>query len=324
VLIRSEIFIHPIHTLMKTRFLLVPFCLLACSMSAPAENIDTPAAAPSDAAAAGDAEAMFQSARKLLRGEGVEKDERKGFELVSKAAALGHVEAMANLGYLYSAGVGTPADQVEAARWFRMAAEKNHAISQLNLARLLLAVDKLPQPANKEEEKARWAEGAKWLQQAADQGLSDAQSSYGLLLLRGDADVKADPAAAARYLMPAAKAGIPEAMNALATMYQIGNGVPTDTAETERLFREAAMAGNAKAQANLGLFLENKAPGDPAVRAEGLAWLLIAEIGRDPVAIKTVAIRLNTTNPDEVAAARKKSAELRRAIHRYKQEAQRK
>ena len=76
------------------------------------------------------------------------------------------------IGYLYSAGIGTAIDYSEAALWFRKAAEKNHAISQLNLARLLVAVDKLPKPANEDEEKARWAEGVKWFRLAADQGLN--------------------------------------------------------------------------------------------------------------------------------------------------------
>ena len=301
---------------MKAPILLLPICALPWMPPIlAAADPDTPPPAEQSST---DASRLFESATKYLKGDGVEKDERKGFELMSQAAAQGHVAAIAGLGYLYSAGIGTAIDYSEAALWFRKAAEKNHAISQLNLARLLVAVDKLPQPANEDEEKARWAEGVKWFRLAADQGLSEAQSSYGLLLLRGDCGVQTDSAAAARYLAPAAKAGVLEAMNALASMYQIGNGVPADPVEAERLFREAAMAGNAKAQANLGLFLETKVPQDEATRTESLAWLMIAEIGRDPVAVKVLATRLPATNPDDVAASRKKAGELRRAIYRQK------
>jgi TPR repeat protein len=306
---------------MKPRHSSIHFCLPICLLVGLATAVPAAEPAPSppttagEAASADDAEQLFQSARKLLRGDGVEKDERKGFELMSQAAEKRHVQAMANLGFLYSAGIGTPVDHSAAAQWFRLASEQNHAVSQLNLARLLLAVDKLPAPANKAEEQARWDEGAMWLKKSADQGLSDAQSSYGLLLLRGDAGLESNPAEAARYLKPAVEAGIPEAMNALAMMHQIGNGVPTDTAETERLYRMASMAGNAKAQANFALFLENKAPGDPATQVEALAWLIIAEIGREPIAVKYLPTRLSVRNPDQVAAARKKSGELRRQIH---------
>lgn len=298
---------------MKFHVPLMPLCLLSlmpAALSAEASGNSTP---PAAAAPAADAESIYQSAAGHLKGEGVEKDERKGFELMTAAAQQGHPKAAAILGYLYSAGLGTAKDYGQAVKWFRVAAGKNDAVSQVNVARLLVSEDKLPMPEDTDEAAQRWVEAVKWFRMAADQGFREGQSSYGLTLLRGDYGVAADPAAAARYLIPAAGAGDLEAMNALGNMYQLGNGVPRDAGAAEGWFRKAAMAGNVKAQSSLGLFLDSSAT-DASTRAEALAWLLLAADAKDPVASKVVDVRVPVMKPDDLAAGRKKMAEIRRAI----------
>jgi TPR repeat protein len=260
----------------------------------------------------GPSEQTYESARKLLKGDGVDKDEKKGFEQMEQAAREGYLPAMAGLGYLYSAGIGVSRNPEKAKEWFRKAAEQGHAISCLNLGKTLVAENR---GADHGEggDVAKLNEGVSWIRKAADLGLNDARTTYGLILLRGEHGVKGDPKAAAQYLIPASD-GDAEAMNALATMYQTGNGVPYDAGAAERLWRKAAMSGHVKAQANLGEFLLGDAENNPQRREEALAWLTIAEQARDAVAQKVLQNHLQTITPDEMSAARKLMAKFRREI----------
>lgn len=255
----------------------------------------------------------YESARALLKGEGVEKDEKKGFEQMEQAANAGYLPAMAGLGYLYSAGVGVSKDPEKAKEWFRKAAEQGHAISCLNLGKTLVAENK-GADLGEAGDVSKLNEGVSWIRKAADLGLNDARATYGLILLRGEHGVKADPKAAAQYLIPAADGGNAEAMNALGTMYQTGNGVPCDAGAAERLWRKAAMSGHVKAQANLGEYLLGISETNPQLREEALAWLTIAEQARDAVAQKVLQNNLQTITPDEMSAARKRMAKIRREI----------
>ena len=50
-----------------------------------------------------------------------------------KAAEQNHAEAQYNLGVCYDEGEGVAKDQVEAVKWYRKAAEQNFAAAQYNL-----------------------------------------------------------------------------------------------------------------------------------------------------------------------------------------------
>ncbi len=263
----------------------------------------------------------YESARALLKGDGVEKDEKKGFEHMEQAANAGYLPAMAGLGYLYSAGVGVSKDPEKAKEWFRKAAEQGHAISCLNLGKTLVAENR-GADLGEGGDVAKLNEGVSWIRKSADLELNDGRTTYGLILLRGDHGVKADPKAAAGYLIPASDGGDAEAMNALATMYQGGNGAPYDVGAAERLWRKAAMNGHVKAQANLGEFLLENSANNPDRRVEALAWLTIAEQARDAVAQKVLQNHLQTITPDEMAAARKLMAKFRREIAETRKKAE--
>jgi TPR repeat protein len=211
-----------------------------------------------------DAEVRFQSARASLRGESVPKDVRKAFELMKSAAALGHADATGGVGYFYSAGVAVEKNDQLAEKWFRKGAEMGSAKARLNLGKMLMD--------RKSEERGK---GLRWIKQAADQGLPEAELCYGSMLYFGDHGVTKDYAEAARYLKPAAEEGNPEARNFLGLMNQLGLGVPVDASLAEQWFRKAAMQGHAKAQSNLGQILDPLAV-DKETRIEALAWLVMA------------------------------------------------
>ena len=292
---------------------------LSLILGSPAAKADQPGTAVPGLAAAVDkasAESLYQTARDLLKAGGGDDEARKGFTLMLEAAGQGYLPAVAGVGYLYTSGLGVAKDNVEAAKWFRAAADQEHAISRYNLGKLLVA-DEIPLPAGSTDRAVQHTEGVEWIRKAANQGQIEAKSDYGIILMRGDFGVKPDPAAAAPYLIAAAEAGNSEAMNTLGTMYQLGNGVPFDLGAAERSFRKAAMMGHVKAQANLGEHLDPSSP-DSSKRVEALAWLYLAEQAKDPVAMKILQNKAAVISPGDEAAGRKKAAEFRREIRSLK------
>ena len=262
-------------------------------------------------------EQTYQAAENLLKGNGSEADASKGFELMLKAANKDHLPAVFAVAYLYHAGIGTAKDLSKAIGWFRKAAERGHAISQFNLGKLLIA-EVTPLQPGMQDLAAQHQEGLEWLRKSAAQGQVDARTTYGTLLMNGDLGLKQDPTTAAKdYLIPAADTGDTDAMNALGTLYQIGNGVAFDPAAAENFFRKAAMAGNVKAQANLGEHLDPSSNTE-SLRIEALAWLFLAEESQNAYAKKILQNKLPATSPDDVTAAKNKAAEIRREIRKQK------
>lgn len=84
-----------------------------------------------------------------------------------------------------------------------------------------------------------------------------------------------DYATALRELVPAAKAGEPEASYTLGRMYAAGLGVAKDPVRAVELFRAAAEKGHPESQHNLGaaLFLGEGVEQD---MTEGLKWIVVA------------------------------------------------
>lgn len=289
--------------------------LLLSALGAVAARAEAPAVVQDEAASKGEEspEQSYRAAADLLKSNGSEAEVTKGFSLMLKAANQDYLPAFAGVAYLYSVGMGTAKDLPKAIEWFRKASVRDHAISQFNLGKLLLAGE-TPLQAGIADLATQHNEGVEWLRKAASQGQLDAKTTYGIILMNGDAGLKPDPAAAAKdYLIPAADSGDTEAMNALATLYQRGNGVALDPAAAELLLRKAAMAGNVRAQANLGEHLDPSSKKE-STRIEAFAWLFIAEEAKNAYAKKILQNKLPTTAPADVAAARTQAAAIRKQI----------
>jgi TPR repeat protein len=261
-------------------------------------------------------ELIYQEGVSLLKANDGEESMKKGFQMVLKAAEKGYLRAESGVAYLYNVGMGTPKDNALAIKWFRLAAEKGHTISQYNLGKLLVA-DEAPLLEGFVDRKAQHEDGVKWIRKAADDGLLDAQTTYGVILYQGDFETKRDPAAAVGYLKPAADAGSLEAMNVLGVMHDNGDGVPHDPTVAERFLRQAAMAGHVKAQANLGEFL-NRSPENSEARIAALAWLFIAEESENVMAKKILSANLQAISPADSAAAKKMATEIKQQIAKEK------
>ena len=74
-------------------------------------------------------------------------------------------------------GRGVKQDFAEAARWYRTAADRGHALAQFNLGNLYEAGQGMPKDTT---------EAAKWYRKAADQGEPKAEHALGLCYADGD------------------------------------------------------------------------------------------------------------------------------------------
>jgi TPR repeat protein len=72
-------------------------------------------------------------------GEGVPQDLAEAARWYRAAADQDHASAQNNLGLMYDYGEGVEENAAEAVRWYRRAAEQEHAGAQNNLALKYLA-----------------------------------------------------------------------------------------------------------------------------------------------------------------------------------------
>ena len=191
-------------------------------------------------------------------------------ELYERAAKQKHGPSINNLGALYAEGLGVPRDPARAVASYREAAQLGSADGMVNLALAIITRATTAQagesPAELVERAAnlnhpvgmrlhgstlmldttRQRLGFGWLEKAAAAGDPPAMVDVALAKQRGQITAR-DFEGAARLLQAAAATGLPAAKRELATVYELGLGVPTNTAEAQRLRREVEIAERAAA-----------------------------------------------------------------------------
>ncbi|CCV14748.1 peptidoglycan-binding protein [Mesorhizobium sp. STM 4661] len=143
-------------------------------------KIDIPAdagpAALRDAAAGGDAKALFEIGSRYAESRGVKEDMAAAAKWYEKSAELGFAPAEYRIGNFYEKGVGVARDVKKSKTWYQLAAEQGNASAMHNLAVLFaMAADGVT-----DNESA-----AKWFQAAADLGVKDSQFNLGILAAKG-------------------------------------------------------------------------------------------------------------------------------------------
>lgn len=81
------------------------------------------------------AEEQYNLAVRYDKGDGVEKDFNRAFELYKKAADQGHAVAQYEIGQYYYHGKGVDADVDKAVMYYMMSAEQGYALAQYELGR---------------------------------------------------------------------------------------------------------------------------------------------------------------------------------------------
>jgi len=176
---------------------------LSASPIAPVEqsSITVPAGieprSMADAAAAGDANALFEIGARFSDGRGVTTDLGEAAKWYKLAADRGLAPAQYRMGNLLEKGTGVDRNLGEAISYYRQAAQAGNASAMHNLA-VLYASGAAGQPD--------YAAAVEWFGKASDLGVADSQFNLAILYARGNG-VKQDLEESYKWFGVAAKGG---------------------------------------------------------------------------------------------------------------------
>jgi TPR repeat protein len=211
---------------------------------APKANNNPKAAAILEQAKGKDAQFQYDLAQRYFKGDGVDKDEKIGVQLLLLAAEQNHARACEMLGCLYRDGRhGTRQNYKKAAEWYQRAAELGYSSSQHYLGAMYLH----GRGVRKDGDKA-----VEWMCKAADQGNAAAMRDLGNIYRDGNGVAK-DEEKAAEWFRRGADKGFRDCQYALGKLYRDGDGVPKDKEKAAEWFRKAADQGHKEAKMDLEL-----------------------------------------------------------------------
>jgi TPR repeat protein len=193
---------------------------------------------------------QFDAGVQFLRGHGyanginVAKDHAEAVKWYRKAADQNHALAQVYLGVCYENGQGVVKDEVEAVKWYRKAADQNDALAQHNLW-VCYASGK---GVTKDE-----VEAAKWYRKAAEQKDANVQWGLGVCYAIGEGGVAKDEVEAVNWYRKAAEQNYGLAQRSLGDCYYEGRGVPKDYVEAVKWYRKAAEQNHTEAGYSLGV-----------------------------------------------------------------------
>ncbi len=124
-----------------------------------------------------------------------------------------------------------------------------------------------------------------------------------------DAYWRGDYVTALLEFKPLAEKGHAKAQLALGVMYELGRGVPQDSAEAVKLYHKAAEQGHAAAQYDLGL-MYHKGHGVPQDYVQAHVWYNLAALRSEPgadqdISVKNRDIIAEKMTPAQIAEAEK-------------------
>ncbi len=204
------------------------------------------------------------------------------------AAKKGDAQSHYDLGKIYlhrqGAALEVKEPEKEAVKWFRSAADKNHAEAQLALGFCYAAGFGIP--------KASMVEAVKWYKKAADQGNPEAQFKLGMCYEKGLGGIRVNAAAAVELYRKAADQGLAEAQCALGD-HEAGLGSEGNYREMARWYLAAAKKGVPAAQFGAARCLL-RAQGVDKDLVEGLKWAILAAASGDQVYVDNLKLIKDT------------------------------
>jgi TPR repeat protein len=118
----------------------------------------------------------YNLALAYIKGDGVDKDEKRGFSLAMQSARADNTDGEFLVGVLYANGIGVERDLPLAASWYKTAAMKGHPEAAFNLALLYKDGTGVPRDVGL---------AIKWYKAAASKKMASAALNLGLLYLDG-------------------------------------------------------------------------------------------------------------------------------------------
>jgi TPR repeat protein len=152
-----------------------------------------------------------------------------------------------------------------------------------------------------------FGEAARWYLKLAQQGDVRAQTTLGLMYIRGYG-VKRDPAAARHWWTLAAIANDPGAQYNLGTLYRTGVGEQQDFAQAAKWFRQAAQRGHVQAQHDLGM-LYHQGQGVEKDARWAYYWIKVAALQGDDKAEESLKKVAAGMSADQIREADRQAAE---------------
>jgi hypothetical protein len=217
------------------------------------------------------------SALQYLSGQGVTKNESKGFQMLEEEAASGDAEALCGLGVCYALGEAVPKNEIKARDLFERATEAGSTAGASNLGVFLV------RGRGGETDVDR---GLFLLKKAADVGHISSAMLLGEMYAYGEHDHgKPDYRKAYDILIGPAEGGDPAAQNFVGTILNDGRLGPDRVPEGRVWLEKAAFQGDGKACFNLARLWDPNSP-DKMARIEGMRWLLIGTELQEPLSAR--------------------------------------
>ena len=190
-------------------------------------------------------EKWYLTGEKYYFGEGVAKDAVEAVKWFRKAAEQNHAKAQCALGNCYCSGEGVTKDYVEALNWYRKAAEQNYAGAEFRLGYCYREGEGVAKD---------YAESVKWFRRAAEHGSGrQAQYNLGVFYEKGEG-VERDYAEAVKWYRKAAEENHAQAQYNLGVCYEKGHGVQQNFPEAYKFYK---LAANTRPFEDREIFAEN-------------------------------------------------------------------
>ena len=242
----------------------------------PKEDNNPKAAAILEQAKGKDAQFQYDLAQRYFKGDGVEKDEKVGFQLLHLAAEQGHSYAAERLADCYRSGRGVRKNEKKTFEWLSVATEKGHPMAPDALAVFYRDGKVVRQDWAKaaelyEKSSPHWShasaaigslyatgnktlpqnqdKAAEWYYKAAMQGHTWSWGTLRGLYGKHNKDIQKG----AVWLRKGADAGNALAQYALGKLYRDGDGVTKDKEKAAEWFGKAADQGHKEAKMDLEL-----------------------------------------------------------------------
>ena len=245
-------------------------------------------------AAPQEALAVYKQGIRFLKGDGIEKNEMKAFELIEKAASAGHPDAFDALAWFFAAGVAVLKDEEKARNLYEEGVKAGSARAHANLGRFLI---------NGRGGAKEVGRGIGLLENARVHLPVEASLSLGEVFFFGEhQNSRPDFYRAYETIIGIAHAGNAKAQNMIGTMIQDGRIASHQPSEARGWYEKAAAQNDPKACFNLGQLIFSEAATSEE-RIEGLMWLLSGEKAGDLTSTRHLESIRGRIDPLEKTAA---------------------
>jgi TPR repeat protein len=223
----------------------------------------------------GNSESLGFLADMYHNGDGVEQDDKKALYWARKSAATGDKKGEYLLGLLLYRGSAGVLDRSLAEEWFLKAVDQGYGHAILAMGQV-------------EHDKKNYSAALSWFKKSADQH-NHRKAQWMVGKYYTDAKyVQNDVKQGIKYLEQAANQNLSDAILDLALLYAKGTVVEKDVSLAAKWVKKSASIGNAKSQLHTADLLSNGKVIDGENFVEALSWALVSKENGNGEAFKAI------------------------------------